>query len=463
MARNIAKNQESDSNVLLEKCVEENAYTIGTQTYIWGIGPYISYSTRFTELYGDNKNLLAPAGVFFGLNELGNVDNTYNVMPNNNTLYARAWAFIGNEPLILSIPNMNLSIYYSVALIDFYQNTFKIFGTNTIGQKGGNFAITGPKWHGDLPSCLNGSVVAPTPWIWLLQRIAPKSICDEDVKPLEALQKGILLTPLSQWGNPNYTPPSRYENPKGQMDPDFSSDPLHFFELVSEIINENPPPRDQKQDGLMALFSQIGISPGMKFDRAEFDSAVHRGLLRAVDTGSKIIESATYHAPTILNGWTVPPKEMGNYDSKYLDRAVYATRATGALPKDEVVYVTAFEDSEGNPLNGTNKYILNLPKTIYSQHNAFWSLTLYNADMMFVPNSINRYQVGSQVPGLKYNEDESIDIYLQSITPQTGKESNWLPAPKNSFNVTFRWYLPKKPVLGIYEGIFKLPPIQKID
>ena len=454
----MAKNQKSNFTATSNKSIEENAYTIGTQAYIWGISPYKSYCTRFTELYTRKKDI-KPRG-FFETHGLGNCKNTPWTMPNNNTIYGSAWVSVGEEPLILSIPNMAEAIYYSVALIDFYQNTFHVFSSRTIGPEGGDFAIKSPQWDGDLPSCLKDVVISPTPWLWLLQRIAPQTIRDEDVKLVMQLQDKIQLTPLSQWGNPNFEPPAKYRDSIGRVNPDFKDDALHFFEILSEIITQNPPPSDPEQDGLMSLFNQIGLGPGMEFDREKLDPEVKKGLIRAVNTGDNIIKAATYNTNKI-NGWTLPPKEMGNYGSNYLDRAGYSTRFPSALQKREVIYVTAFEDGEGNPLHGNNKYTLKLPRDVYSQHDALWSLTAYNSKMMLVPNPINRYQVGSQVPDLIYNEDGSLDVVLQNKYPGS-KKLNWLPVPEDSFSLTFRWYLPKKPVLGIYNAKFKLPPIQKV-
>jgi hypothetical protein len=455
----MAKDHGSNFKATSNKSVEENAYTIGTQAYIWGISPYISYYTRFIEIYTDKKDI-TPRG-FFETRGLGNFRNTPWKMPSNNTIYGSAWVFVGDEPLILSIPNMEEALYYSVALVDFYQNTFHVFGRRTIGSEGGNFAITDPKWNGDLPSCLKGRVEAPTPWLWLLQRIAPQTIKDEDVECVKQLQNKIQLTPLSQWGNPNFKPPVKYRDSIGMVNPDFKDDPLHFFEVLSEIINQNPPPSDPESTGLMSLLSQIDLGPDMKFDRKKLDPEVKKGLIRAVNNGDNIITASTYKRRKI-NGWVVPPKEMGNYGSNYLYRAVYSIKIPGALPRSEIIYVTAFEDGEGNPLHGSSRYTLNIPKNVYSQQDALWSLTAYDSRMMLVSNPLNRYQVGSQVPDLNYAKDGSLEVTLQNRYPGS-KKLNWLPVPEDSFSLTFRWYLPKKPVLGIYSAKFKLPPVQKVD
>ena len=65
--------------------------------------------------------------------------------------------------------------------------------------------------------------------------------------------------------------------------------------------------------------------------------------------------------------------------------------------------------------------------------NAFWSITMYDADSFFVANPIDRYAIGSWMP-LKSNADGSLDLYIQSESPGKDKEANWLPAPRRAFN-----------------------------
>jgi hypothetical protein len=88
--------------------------------------------------------------------------------------------------------------------------------------------------------------------------------------------------------------------------------------------------------------------------------------------------------------------------------------------------------------------------------NAFWSVTMYDAQSFLVANPINRYNIAAWMP-LKYNPDGSLDIYIQRDSPGKEKEANWLPAAKGDFNVTMRIYWPKESVL---DGSWKPPAIQ---
>ena len=100
---------------------------------------------------------------------------------------------------------------------------------------------------------------------------------------------------------------------------------------------------------------------------------------------------------------------------------------------------------------------MQFPKGQFPPVGAFWSITLYNTKQFFVPNPINRYAIGDR-DNLKSNDDGSVTIYIQHESPGADKESNWLPAPQDRFNLFMRLYWPKKEIL---DGAWKMPPVKR--
>ena len=127
------------------------------------------------------------------------------------------------------------------------------------------------------------------------------------------------------------------------------------------------------------------------------------------------------------------------------------------LPQD-AIYPLTYIYIDGNALNGANNYMIHFPEGQIPPVNAFWSLTMYNMEQFFVENPIDRYTIGDRSE-LVYNDDGSLDIYIQHEAPD-GKESNWLPAPDDDFNVMMRLYWPSQVI--IY-GVCELPELQKIS
>jgi hypothetical protein len=144
----------------------------------------------------------------------------------------------------------------------------------------------------------------------------------------------------------------------------------------------------------------------------------------------------------------------GNY---YLKRAIVAQLGLGANLPEDAIYPINLADDTGKPLDGANRYILHFERSAIPPVNAFWSVTLYDADGYQVPNSLNRFAVSSWMP-FKYGPDGSLDLLFQNETPGSDKEANWLPAPKGPFNLTMRLYAPKSDALT---GKWNPPPVSK--
>jgi len=79
-----------------------------------------------------------------------------------------------------------------------------------------------------------------------------------------------------------------------------------------------------------------------------------------------------------------------------------------------------------------------------------------------VPNKLNRYTLSSRFK-FKYNNDGSLDFYIQKDSPGKDKESNWLPAPEGKFILMLRLYWPKETPPSIIDGTWKPPAVKKVQ
>jgi hypothetical protein len=107
-----------------------------------------------------------------------------------------------------------------------------------------------------------------------------------------------------------------------------------------------------------------------------------------------------------------------------------------------------------------NKYVLHFNQDELPPVGAFWSLTMYDAEGFQVANPLNRFAIGDR-DALKFNNDGSLDLYIQNESPGTDKESNWLPAPKSGkLALTLRLYAPKPQVA---DGRWNPPAIKRLS
>ena len=105
-----------------------------------------------------------------------------------------------------------------------------------------------------------------------------------------------------------------------------------------------------------------------------------------------------------------------------------------------------------------HNYVLRFGKNELPPVDAFWSVTMYDAEGFQVANPINRFAIGDR-DALKFNEDGSLNLYIQHESPGADKESNWLPSPKTGkLGVTMRLYAPKAEVV---DGLWVPPPVRK--
>ena len=130
----------------------------------------------------------------------------------------------------------------------------------------------------------------------------------------------------------------------------------------------------------------------------------------------------------------------------------------GANQHEDAVYPLCVGDADGKPLKGENKYVLHFEKKELPPVDAFWSVTMYDAEGFQVENPIKRYAIGDR-DGLKFNDDGSLDLYIQPESPGKDKESNWLPSPKSGeLGVTMRLYAPRPEAL---DGRWNPPAFQR--
>jgi hypothetical protein len=112
---------------------------------------------------------------------------------NHDTLATAGWLDLSREPQILHVPNFS-GRYYSVQFTDPFNVNFAYVGTRTTGTQAGDFLITGPDWHGQVPDSMM-QIPSPKDSVLVLCRVLVYS--DSDLPTAHALSKQIQLTPLS--------------------------------------------------------------------------------------------------------------------------------------------------------------------------------------------------------------------------------------------------------------------------
>lgn len=404
------------------------------------------------------------------------------VAPNADTLYSLAWLDLKDEAMVLSMPDMH-GRWVLVEVMDAWTNSFASLGTRLYGGNPRNYLITGPHWTGRVPDGVI-QIKAPTNTVAIVGRTYTRNAAD--IAAVHALQAQYRLTPLSTFLNQSPVGP-RPASATSSVDiatPVVTQvarlDADQFFSLLAKSMADNPP--DAADGPMLKMLQRLGVEPGNAFAWDRLDAATRHGLEDAVWFVRGLFEARSpgTQGPTdtnglqrtlfkwandaidkamlsIENGWLVP-LNVGRYGTHYALRAVVSLVGYGANVAQDAVYPVTVVDSGGDLLRGGDRYVLHFRRDQIPPASAFWSLTLYDERGFFVDNPINRYAIGDR-DHLHFNQDGSLDLWIQHEQPVGEKANNWLPAPSGSFKLILRLYDPKPMVLNKQ---WVPPAVQKI-
>ena len=313
-------------------------------------------------------------------------------------------------------------------IVDFMGDNFAYVGTRATGTKAGNYAIVGPDWKGTLPDGVKALPPSSTPWATILGRTYVKDASDLDAA--HKIQDEYKLTPLSQWGKAEITPPKdavvwRAFDPK--------ADPLADWKTIDRAMIEVPPPA--RDADMLRQFARIGIGPGLDVEAQ--DAGTKRGLARAAIDGKTIIAGAFTdgYAQKAVNGWNYPPDWTGRPTPTrdWLGRAVQMLAGFVANDPVEATYFNVSVDGDGKPLTGKNRYVIHFDKGGEPKVKAFWSVTMYNLQYNLVTNPIDRYSVGDRT-GMKPDPDGGLTITCRRTRRAPTRKAIGCPRPRGSFS-----------------------------
>jgi len=437
----------------------EEAIRIAVDAYIYGY-PLVTFDMarrQQTNVAAPDAEH-APMGQLIKMRSYPAVDNRCCAAPNTDTLYTIAWLNVAPEPWVFGIPDMG-ERYYIMPMLDGFSEVFFVASSSATGGGAQAYAITGPGWSGPLPAGVT-RVESPTAMVWILGRIYCLGT-PEDYEAVHALQDQFTVVPLSAYGKP-YTPPP------GVVDPGFDMqtavrkqvnalDVDTYFDSLAKLLKTNPP-KAQDAD-TVARMATIGVIPGRDFDGSKLGS-LDRAVVGTVPKLALAKMAVHLKQQKTTNGWLYFTRGVGNFGTDYLTRGMANLLGPGWNRPQDAVYPLSQQDADGDEYDGAkHRYVMRFEKGRMPPVEAFWSLTLYDAEFFFVPNVIDRYAL-SQRNTFVTNPDGSVDLYIQAESPGADKAANWLPAPKGKFVLVLRLYGPPQSPPTILDGSWTPPPVR---
>lgn len=430
---------------------QESLTTRAREAYIYTYPMVKNYLTMYQyALEPGGSQYKGPLNTLVSIARVYTPEDTAIITPNSDTPYSFIVFDLRAEPVVVTMPAIEEGRYYSLQLIDLYTNNVDYPGTRMDGNEGGDFLITGPGWMGDVPNGIKRVIEMPTTLgigIVRTQLFAPDDL--DKVKEIQAGYRAALLSAYANTSAPAAPPPVDWMP---------ISDELmvtNYWPLAAFLLQFAPPcPGDEGQRQNLA---RLGVSDGTAWPAPGLSPDAAAAMRDTVIVTEKEIRGEAGRLTDSSKLFGTPEFMKGRY-------MVRATAAQGGIygnSVEEALYVIYGIDEDKAPLDGkAGKYTLTFTDETLPPVEAFWSLTMYDRLSQFlVANPVDRYLINSpMLSDLKRNDKGEIVLYLQHERPGAEMESNWLPAPDDSFYAVMRLYLPKAEALN---GRWTSPPVQR--
>jgi len=428
---------------------------VAEQAFIYGFPMIMNYGVMY-EYAVDTKSgqYKAPFNQIHNEANVFTPKDTAVITPNSDTPYSTVFMDLRAEPVVLCVPDVEKARYYSVQLIDMYTFNYGYIGSRATGNDAGCYLVAGPDWKGQTPKGIKKVFRSETQFsaaAYRTQLFGPS-----DIDNVRKVQAGYKVQTLSQFRN-QPAPPSAPQIEFPKIDKALAkADPFSYLNFVLQFC----PPVPQEA-ALRSKLAAIGVEAGKPFEVAKLTLEEKTALIEGMKSGMEKIEKKSVTLGTEVNGWRTG-LNSGNrayYRGDWLRRAAVALAGIYANDAAEALYPVTHTDSAGAKFDGaTHRYTITFPAGKLPPVNAFWSVTMYDGKtQLLVANPINRYLINSpMLPDLKKNGDGSLTLYVQRDSPGTDKESNWLPAPNDTFYMVMRLYWPRQAALS---GEWKPPAV----
>jgi len=310
------------------------------------------------------------------------------VAPNNDTLYASGWFDLRAGEVSVQVDAARLGDrYWSVMLLDAHTHV------RYVSRR--SFTAT--------TRVTLGSIGTPT--VWVLARVLVDG--PDDLAAARAALDGITVT---QAVGRAAAAADRPEVAGGRGARAFFAD-LRAAVAVDPPGPQHPPPPERMAAALDRL---------ERTEDTVLDAAVAAG--RALMAENRGVDR-------VGNGWGIRSRGA-DFDGDVAYRAAFAqVSLAGHLPAENRSYSRAFDGAAAT---------LRFPPGGEPPVDGFWSLCLYGPDMFLVGNEIDRYSIGDRTPGLRWDPDGGLTLWVGPDRP--ADPANWLPAPPGPSVMALRAY-----------------------
>ncbi len=439
--------------------------TIAEEGLIYGLPIVMNYAVMYEYAVDRHSGQFkAPFNQIKNEARVFTYKDTAVVTPNSDTPYSLMFMDLRAEPLVLSVPAVEKSRYYSVQLTDGNTFNYGYIGSRATGNEAGDYMVVGPDWKGETPAGIKKVFRSSMQFSAAVYRTQLFNAAD--MPNVVKVQAGYKVQPLSAYlRQPAPLAAPTINFPK--IDEKMAK--TGFFEYLDFALQFAPP--GPEEEAIRAKLARIGVGPGKTFDFKDLSLKHKAEVVLGMKDGEAKVEHYLSTGIKQINGWKVGSffGDRAFFNGDWLERAAAAKGGIYGNDAIEAMYPLTKTLADGEVLDGSkHNYTLTFPAGQLPPVNAFWSVTMYDGKTQFlIKNPINRYLINSpMLPSMKTGADGSLTLYIQKDSPGADKESNWLPAPEGRIYLVMRLYWPKATspsILPAGEGTWKPPAVKKVS
>lgn len=363
--------------------------------------------------------------------------------PNQDVVYGYGALDLAEKPVVLQVPDFGPR-YWVYQLGDARTDGFAELG-KMYDSKPGLYLIVGPNWQGTLPAGFVDVLRCPTRYGYVLPRVFLDDTA-ADRRAIKPLLAGIMMYPQSfyageaktfDWTKTRWLPRVGTGSAKGAK----RVVPETFFNDLAAVLDEVPPlaGEESRYAELRRVLALAQRDSSVNDLLVETAVATERRELAALFEFRNIGEKLPNHWTTISNG--------AAFGTDYRTRTAVAKSNVFVNRNNETKYYYQDLGVDGSRLQGSRAYSVTFPADRLPTTKGFWSLTVYDENHNFHPNSLGRYSLGTKNDRLRYNADGSLTLYIQAKPPAADRQANWIPAPEGAFSLYLRAYWPDQAML----------------
>ncbi len=455
---------------------DEYDFQRACQGFIWSLPAMNMYSMRegSEKLFGKGNHILP---VWKGRLRA----TTQVTTPNSDVIYAMSYLDLKGGPVVVETPPSIQGLFD-----DMFQRPICDVGFPGPDRgQGGRYLLLPPDYSGPLEEGtgyldqpgddpeLYYAFRSPTYGVFLFWR----AFLDKDGQGTNTGVELIERTKVYDWGKKAEAPKMQFPDAthaNAQMlIPNISigDDALRYFENLAKYVDYEYV-RDEDM-AFLGLLQGIGIEKGKPFKPSDRMKNILRKASVVGYNMSRVNRYASRNEERFIwkgKQWEQPwiRQHVSHFAENFLDlnsRAAFFHIAYSSSPAmvDPLInkgakYPLAMKDADGNYLNGSNNYKLEIPAGMPAK--IFWSVSVYNAYSASGLDNGQNFPSINSMDKIAYNEDKSATFYFGPELPEGAPKSNYLRTiPGDGWFTLFRLYGPMRPY---FDGSWELPDIERI-